>query len=296
MVGQWNELSSGKEQEERATLYELKEQINLPLDKVEQIFAYLKHYGYLDGLQDVTEEIPERIKMAQTILDVEADGVVGHVTYKAMMTLPRCGLSDRQAAAGQFNQWLRSKAQEGISYNVRNYLNGLDKNLQEQILVRAWESWEHVCGVHLLRRNGNQADIIIDASSSPGEDFGAPGNVLAWAYLPQGSGHTSQLLMKFDLAETWIDDPAQRGILLENVACHEFGHLLGLSHTQINGELMYPIYSQSIKNPQQRYDIPEVVNRYGPSRGGQPPTSPGEIRVEGSIQLNGVPYTLTKQG
>jgi hypothetical protein len=89
--------------------------------------------------------------------------------------------------------------------------------------------------------------------------------------MPDGSDQ--QLLMKFDLDETWIENANQRGILLENVACHEFGHLLGLTHSQVQGALMAPYYNAAISTPQQNDDIPRILARYGPATA-QPPVGP----------------------
>lgn len=262
------------------------------------VYNYLSRFGYLDDLADGVDELVTRIKSAQEVLGLTPDGVAGEVTLKAMKTVPRCGMKDVARIGGQTNQWLRSKANSGISYHVVRYVGGISAAKQEAILMQAWENWEKVCGVKLIRRKSTDADIIIDASASRQEEFGDAGNVLAWAYLPQGSSHTGQLIMKFDLAETWIDDPSLRGILMLNVATHEFGHLLGLDHTQIAGELMYPTYDARISAPKPRYDIPQVVGRYGLPEGKPTnPTNPpggGEPRVEGRIKIEGIDYELRR--
>tara|TARA_Y100000593_G_scaffold94628_1_gene194738 strand:- start:1357 stop:2214 length:858 start_codon:yes stop_codon:yes gene_type:complete len=263
--------------------------------EAERVETYLRNFGYLDDVTDPTAELPDRIKAAQQVLNLPEDGEVGERTYKAMLTTPRCGCPDvirSRAEAKRMNQWFRRKAKEGLTYHVIGYVKGLSEALQEEIYIRAWTSWENVCGLKMIRKRDENADIIIDASASRREEFGSAGNVLAWAYLPRGDQHTRQLLMKMDLAENWIDDPKQRGILMENVACHEFGHLLGLDHTQIAGELLFPTYDRQVSKPQRRYDIPQVVERYDEPT--KPDKKQGEPDVSGTITIDGFDYQLRR--
>ncbi len=251
---------------------------------------WLDIFGYLEGMQHLGELI-ERIKNAQQTLQVKQDGWIGDETYKAQRTQKRCGLKDVYRAGGQIDQWLRSKATsgDGLTYHFIRYVNYLSPAQQEDLTVRYLTKWENACGVKFHRLKSEQADIIIDASSSRQEEFGTVGNVLAWAYKPQGTQSTRQLLIKFDLAEQWDD------VLYHDTGCHEFGHILGLDHTQVVGELMYPSIQQTIHGPQARYDIPQVQQRYGqPVIIPVPTPAPGPIKVEGTISLNGLPYKLTR--
>ena len=66
--------------------------------------------------------------------------------------------------------------------------------------------------------------------------FDGPGGTLAHAYFPEdGRAH-------FDEEETFTDGTS-RGVNLLWVAVHEFGHSLGLEHTNIYGAIMYPFYT-----------------------------------------------------
>ena len=60
--------------------------------------------------------------------------------------------------------------------------------------------------------------------------------MLAHAYYPRdGRAH-------FDEDETYTHD-TKYGVNLLWVATHEFGHSLGLDHTNVRGAIMYPFYT-----------------------------------------------------
>ena len=264
-----------------------------------QAEKYLQAFGYLEGIKNPKKELTSRVKKAQRMLGVIDDGKIGEVTLKAMRMAPRCGVRDVVRQQKRINKWANSKFRN-LTYFVNRFVTGLSESTQIALLEQAWQSWENVCGLKISRVNSPTADIIIDASASREEEFGEAGNVLAWAYLPQGSNHTRQLLMKFDLAETWIDDVTNRGILFLNVATHEFGHLAGLEHTTIRGELMYAMYDTFVNSPQIRFDIPQSVLRYGepiiePPPPPPPPPPPEDgPTVEGVIKINGYSYELQR--
>jgi predicted Zn-dependent protease len=72
-----------------------------------------------------------------------------------------------------------------------------------------------------------------------------------------------QLLMKFDTDEIWITDPSKKGTLLKNVAAHEIGHILGLSHSSVEGALMAPYYAVDVNRPQFDDDVKRIQSLYG---------------------------------
>ena len=87
--------------------------------------------------------------------------------------------------------------------------------------------------------------------------FEGPGGVLAHAYFPQdGRAH-------FDDDETFTHNTAQ-GTNLLWVAVHEFGHSLGLQHTNIRGAIMYPYYTGYVPGMKLHSDdIAGIQSLYG---------------------------------
>ena len=260
----------------------------LDADSAAKMAKYLGVFGYLDGMKLITE-LPTRIMAAQQVLQVEADGWVGEETYKAARKKPRCGNPDVQRIGGVPDQWLRQKATsgEGITYHFRRYVNGLSPERQEQNAVEWLTLWEKVSGVRFHRLRSDRADIIYDASASRQEEFGTVGNVLAWAYKPNGQQHVGQLLCKFDLAENWTVQ------LHTDTGFHETGHLMGLDHTQIPREIMFPSIQEGVHGPGPRFDIPQMQARYGqPANVPVPSPAPTGVNIGGTI--NGVNYALRK--
>ena len=246
--------------------------------------SYLSAFGYLgkslNGWKDVNlGDIVNAIVKFQEFFGVPQTGQLSAQSIRAMEA-QRCGFPDlsfdnspeymkiKVFADTNLPRWQKN----GIVYGVQDYVNTLGKAQQDQIIDKAFAQWMTVCGIQLRRANpGEPADILISTGQGQRSNFDGPGGVLAWAYMPDGSDQP--LLMRFDIDETWTVDPTQRGILMLNVACHEFGHLLGLDHSRVQGALMAPYYNAKIAAPQANDDIPRVVARYGPPTG-LPPLPP----------------------
>ena len=113
-----------------------------------------------------------------------------------------------------------------------------------------WSKWE-------------DADIVIDVNKKA-DGVGGKGDILAWAEMPPTSNWQGQLWTQFDKAEDWV---VERGddddTILQCVAVHEIGHLLGLGHSDSKFSIMYPYqHSDLIKIPQE-LDIRAIQTLYG---------------------------------
>lgn len=237
--------------------------------------SYLSFFGYvatglLQSLAD--QQLREAITSFQTWFGLTADGVIGPKTLKAM-SLGRCGCNDipdpdnnlhlkymrmQETIENSKNAWKRN----GLTFAIRDHIPGIPPQTQADILERAWKAWDDVCGISITKAaSTDTADLIISTGRGNESKFDGRGGILAWSYLPDG--RDKQLIMKFDLDEIWVTEPPQRGILLFNVACHEFGHMLGLSHSTRPHSLMAPSYNPHIAVPQSDDDIEQVRRIYG---------------------------------
>jgi len=94
------------------------------------------------------------------------------------------------------------------------------------LLWKAWNSWMKVCGVIATQSpTERNANVIVRVTNLDG-----PSNVLGDAHV--GPPERARLELRFDRAEQWTDAK------FEGTACHEIGHLLGLTHTGQAGQLM----------------------------------------------------------
>jgi len=130
----------------------------------------------------------------------------------------------------------------------------------------AFASWSKISPLTFDRTNNSKtADILIDVSKDRDEGFGRRLDILAWAELPSVPDWEWQLVTKFDKSEEWVIeiDNERRDILLQNVAAHEIGHLLGLDHSTYEHALMFPYYHPEINIPQPFDDVLRIQTLYG---------------------------------
>jgi hypothetical protein len=242
--------------------------------KVEDIgfvLNYLRQYGYLPDKNNHSGHILQNldihsviagISKFQEIAGLYIDGEIGPKTLKAMYW-PRCGMPDDTGIA-KMEVEASSWGKKNLTYFIENRDNTVTAQEWDAAMELAFQQWCHVADLKITRvTNKSAANFIMSTGAGRQFGFDGPGGTLAWAQLPPRHGYTGQLLSRFDTAENWIVDPTRNGIMLVNVACHEIGHLLGLGHSNVNGELMAPFYNRSISKPIQNNDIPRIQNLYG---------------------------------
>jgi hypothetical protein len=257
------------------------------------VLSYLDTFGYLPqelaSWRDIqADDIVAAIKDFQSWFGLPRTGKVCVQTVRAM-TAPRCGFPEHARAghpSDTVRQFIRANLprwqKDRLTYFILEYVPGISRTDFESTVHEAFQAWTRHGNINVepVRQQG-KADILIATGQGPQSHFDGPGGTLAWAQLP--TGRDNQLLMRFDADETWTLDPKRRGILLLNVACHEFGHLFGLDHSRVPSALMAPYYNAAVQVPQENDDIPRFQARYGARQ--DAPAPPDGAAAGGEAEL-----------
>ncbi|NXA95908.1 MMP7 protein, partial [Melanocharis versteri] len=204
--------------------------------------------GYLDKFFPIFTKtknlsIEERIKEMQRFFHLTVTGKIDTKTEE-IMKLPRCGLPDvaeYQTFPGT-PKWRKTH----LTYNILSYTSDLPRKKVDDAIRRALMVWSDVTPLHFRRVYTGKADIEIRfarRAHGDGSPFDGRGGTLAHAFAPgEGLGGDAH----FDDDEKWSEINQDVNLFL--VAAHEFGHSLGLGHSNVYGALMYPLYSY--QNPE----------------------------------------------
>jgi hypothetical protein len=153
------------------------------------------------------------------------------------------------------------------------FLNGtpdIPPARQRDITREAFARWQAICGLRFREAADPETAQLNVAfhrgSHGDGNAFdeagGPDGNTLAHAFFPPPVGGTWAGALHFDEFEQWKDPPGGPGTRLFNVALHEIGHLLGLSHSQDTNAIMYAYYGED-RNDLRPDDVAGAQSLYG---------------------------------
>lgn len=270
---------------------------------IKKTIDYLVRFGYLNTNQENTlEDVLAAVVKLHTLAGLKSTDIISGKTL-TLMSLPRCSLMDNEVeSATNLNKWGTNK----LTYCINSRDSDMSAQEWDACFKQAFNNWSDVCNLTFTQVSSvNQANLIINIGQGRQDDFDGPSGVLAWFQLPSSSNYSGRLEGKFDANELW---GINRGILLVNVACHEIGHALGLTHSNISSALMAPFYSPSISKPQSNDDISRAIARYGnpintpnvpPTPSVPVPTNPSNITINltGSITKIDIPgYRISKVG
>ncbi|MEO8607191.1 MAG: matrixin family metalloprotease [Chloroflexota bacterium] len=181
-----------------------------------------------------------------------------------------------------------------ITYSIQNTLQGFNAQDVVAVLQAAFQAWANNSPLTFTQVQG-QGDINVQFGPIDGQY-----NILGETCPPYNPCDSGSVLL--DSGETWALTQPQgyNDISLLGVATHEFGHAIGLLHTDDSNALMYPEYSPYVLQPAQD-DIAGLQRLYGvggsgpvsnpPSLPGFPsnPAQTGQMQVSG--QLDDTHYT-----
>ncbi|NP_001087063.1 matrix metallopeptidase 3 L homeolog [Xenopus laevis] len=233
-----------------------------------------QYYSGVTAIGRKASPTEEKIKAMQRFLGLEVTGKIDVNTMKVIQK-PRCGVPDVQKFshfAGN-PKWQKTT----ITYRILNYTPDITKSEVDYAIAQAFRVWSDVTPLNFQKLNSVDADILISFNTKAHGDFNSfdgPNGVLAHAYAPaEGIGGDAH----FDEDEQWTLGPQGANIFL--VAAHEFGHSLGLSHSNDPNALMFPTASFGMTiNPAQYKlsadDIAGIQTLYGRRNSIEPKPNP----------------------
>ncbi|XP_055380264.1 matrix metalloproteinase-2 isoform X2 [Condylostylus longicornis] len=225
--------------------------IGAPAPKTSQAEIYLSQFGYLPpaarnpssgGLLDETTWV-KAIQEFQSFAGLNVTGELDDETMHTM-TLPRCGVRDK-VGFGSDSRAKRYALQgsrwkvKSLSYKISQYPKRLKKTDVDNVIAKAFGVWGAYTDLTFTQKKSGPVHIDIkfaEGEHGDGDPFDGPSGTLAHAYFPVYGGDAH-----FDDAEHWTIG-AYSGTNLFQVAAHEFGHSLGLSHSDTRSALMAPFY------------------------------------------------------
>uniref|UniRef100_A0A3Q1CDR7 Peptidase metallopeptidase domain-containing protein n=1 Tax=Amphiprion ocellaris TaxID=80972 RepID=A0A3Q1CDR7_AMPOC len=183
------------------------------------------------------DSFEDTLKKMQEFFGLTVTGQLDTNTL-AVMARPRCGVTD-VTRYGHFDgqpKWDKTV----LTYRITQYTPDLSESVVDATIAKALKVYSDVVPLDFKQINSGTADIMIVFKAQEHGDFSpfdGEGGVLAHAYSPgEGTGGDTH----FDEDENWTLTSAGTNLFL--VAAHEFGHALGLAHSQVQTALMHPTY------------------------------------------------------
>ncbi|XP_066601037.1 stromelysin-2 isoform X2 [Prorops nasuta] len=210
---------------------------------------YLSQFGYLPPANPASSGILSEETMVKAITEFQAfaglnvTGILDNDTV-TLMSSPRCGVKDKVGASsdGRSKRYALQGSRwrvKDLTYKISKYPRNLNKETVDKEISKAFKVWSSATDLTFTPKKSGQVHIEIrfeTGEHGDGDPFDGPGGTLAHAYFPVYGGDAH-----FDDAEQWTAN-SYRGTNLFQVAAHEFGHSLGLSHSDMKSALMAPFY------------------------------------------------------
>lgn len=229
-------------------------------------FGYMKPQDPKTGALRSEEYVKNAIRAFQKMAGIPQTGKIDAATEE-MMKMPRCGNSDniqlgngarKKRYALQGSKW----KYRNLTYRISDYPTELTRDQVDSEIKKALQVWGDVTPLTFTHTRYGPVDLdikFVRRDHGDNNPFDGRGRTLAHAFFPQWGGDAH-----FDDEEIWTIAMSS-GVNLFQVAAHEFGHSLGLSHSDISSALMAPFY-----RGYQRYfeidddDVRAIQELYGP--------------------------------
>jgi len=242
-------------------------------DDVFKVQRYLMRFGYLHGpFEPKRLDVPtqQALRLLQGRANISQTGVIDPPTV-AILEMPRCGVPDLFIPGGTSEAYsLRGCSFEAI-YRTLLYAFVVDTpdmagSDEKQAIRNAFATWQNEIPIDFaevgMANNPNFSIGWFTGDHGDGAPFDGVGNVVAHAFFPPPCGGTHAGKCHFDDAENWGTSFAGGRTDVETVALHEFGHLLGLKHSTVNGAIMFP-FINGMQRALAQDDIQGIQAIYG---------------------------------
>ncbi|CAL8139132.1 unnamed protein product [Orchesella dallaii] len=237
--------------------------------------SYLKTFGWLDSNHtNNAVKIRKSMEEFQAFQGIPTTGHLDAGTIEIMKS-PRCGVRDKPNGIGDIIFGSPRWRVMNLTYKISKYptslqtLGGQDR-IDEEI-KKAFAVWE-AATLFIFTPSTERVDIDISFETKqhidgPNFSFDGPAMNLAYA-----SFHPSGVI-RFNDEQHWTLESNQ-GINFLQVAVHEIGHALGLSHSNVGNTLMFPTYVGFMSNFRLHSDdIRSIMMLYGINSQNNRPTS-----------------------
>nr|CAH0102005.1 unnamed protein product [Daphnia galeata] len=247
-----------------------------PVTNIDQAMKYLSRFGYLNpGYQNSSYSSIlsiKTIKDFQSFGGLKITGILDAATLKLMNT-PRCEVPDRvlpvssnrtKRFAIKGSRWPKKQ----LTYKISKYTRKMNKSDVDREIARAFQMWADVTDLTFVHQNNESDNADIDILFVTGEHGNCPSfnnylgeDAYAHATYPDNGGN-----VHFDENQPWKIN-SDKGVNLFQIATHEFGHSLGLNHSNLLTAVMYQYYSYSSDFKLDKDDIEGIQELYGRNEG-----------------------------
>ncbi|WP_299406761.1 matrixin family metalloprotease [Acaryochloris sp. IP29b_bin.148] len=230
---------------------------------------YLQRFGYLDS-DDYERGVYDKATLVglqdfQRRFNLSNSGVFDSET-KALMQLPRCGITDTRMSFRFSLTCCWDKRQ--LLYAFDNGTDQVAGNQEFGPIRAAINTWMEAVEVDFIEVGpGDSPDVLIGWRTANDPDYSMIGSVVAHADFPPDCSVVANNLPKpihFDDTEhNWVIGAVPSGLDIETVALHEIGHILGLAHSSEMDAVMAPfVRFNSTKRELTNDDIKGVRQLY----------------------------------
>ncbi len=269
-------------------------------EDVRALQAFLTQSGYLGRDRDPSQMCHctcDALRHFQKCYGLPDSGTADEETLH-LVQRPGCGVPDfgpdrtRDSGPAPFTLIGCQYNTNDLTYAFVNDTPDLPGTRDHEIIREAFAVWADVTPLRFTEIGTQDSPTFSIAferlDHGDGFSFDDGGsmtsNTLAHAFFPFPCGGTHAGALHFDEFETWTDAAAAGRIRLLNVAIHEIGHLLGLSHSNVRDAIMFRFYDDAVDSLRQD-DIDGIQAIYGPRPQGPAPIR-GHLDRSGDSELH----------